>query len=474
MTVHRSHGPGRRPRTALRALLSALAFAALTIVPAAAQTSGPAPAAPAAEEPCLTGDPYDLAELKRVLSSTTPSSVPIRIGAHITAEYMGKANMVDTAEDEVEPGVVKDGVREPVEPDSETLPLDGSPIRVFNTRTQLQFRVTLSDTLLRDIYRCHERTGRTDAGGPADLDLIEGARLGFLPLMAQRSASTALAPSAAPVAGPVAPEGWSNNDDSRIRRTSTTLWPWRTITQSASNPNGEQSRCTMTLVGPRHMVTAAHCIVAFGTNNWKTRKLTPGRNGTGTGSEPYGTTLMTTNPPPGTEAWYFVPDPWMNPNTTNKWQWDIGAVVVIDRIGEQTGWMGYGAYGAGDLNKRNHLNRGYPSCDADYPERPANCQIANLYGDTKYCKIGEYYNQGSNGWNRNFSVSCDLSRGHSGSAIYHYRYDPALGKTVPVVIAVVSWHECFTCDSDDDYPNHVRRITPWVRDVISWLREEFP
>jgi len=450
----------------LLAVLSATAVVLLIAAPAAAQAP-----ADAAADPCLTGDPYRLAELTRVLSNASPSMGEIKIGDHITAQYVDHSKMLDGEVDDIEPGVVTDPSREPREPDPATLPLDGSAIRVFNTRTLAEFRVSLSDTLLRDIYDCHERTSRTSAGGPADLDLIEGNRWTLLPLL---RGGTTRPGAAVQVAGPTAPDGWSNNHDSRILRTPTTLWPWRTISQSASDPNGEQSRCTMTLIGPRHMVTAAHCVVEFGTSNWKTRKLTPGRNGTGSGSEPYGTTRMTPNPPAGTEAWYFVPDPWMNPNTTNKWQWDIAVVVVIDRIGEKTGWMGYGAWTASDLNTRTHYNRGYPSCNTDYPERPANCQIARLYGDTKSCKIGAYYNTGSNGWNRSISVSCDISRGHSGSAIYHYRYDPKLGKTVPVVAAVVSWHECFTCDDDDDYPNHARRITPWVRDVISWLREEFP
>jgi V8-like Glu-specific endopeptidase len=451
-------------------LLTATAVMLLIAAPAAAQA--PADTTDLAADPCLTGDPYRLAELTRVLSNASPSTDPIRIGDHITAQYVDHSKMSDTGPDEIEPGFVRDPSREPNEPYTDTLPLDGSAIRVFNTRTLAEFRVSLSDTLLRDIYDCHERTSRTAPGGPADLDIIEGSRWTLLPLLQGGAGRPAV--SAAQVAGPAAPDGWSNNHDSRIVRTQTTAWPWRTISQSASDPNGEQSRCTLTLIGPRHMVTAAHCVVEFGTSNWKTRKLTPGRNGTGSGSEPYGTTRMTPNPPPGTEAWYFVPDPWMNPSTTNKWQWDIAVVVVTDRIGEKTGWMGYGAWSASDLNTRTHYNRGYPSCNTDYPERPANCQIARLYGDTKSCKIGDYYNTGSNGWNRSISVSCDLSRGHSGSAIYHYRYDPKLGKTVPVVAAVVSWHECLTCAPGDDYPNHARRITPWVRDVISWLREEFP
>jgi hypothetical protein len=67
-----------------------------------------------------------------------------------------------------------------------------------------------------------------------------------------------------------------------------------------------------------------------------------------------------------------------------------------------------------------------------------------------------------------------MGRGHSGSPIYHYRYVPSWNADGPYVAAVVSWHECTTCDDDDEYPNHARRITPWVRDWISTLRETFP
>jgi hypothetical protein len=47
------------------------------------------------------------------------------------------------------------------------------------------------------------------------------------------------------------------------------------------------------------------------------------------------------------------------------------------------------------------------------------------------------------------------------------------------VAAVVSWHECLDdapgqCTTSDSFPNHARRITPWVRDALSWLKEQFP
>jgi V8-like Glu-specific endopeptidase len=311
-------------------------------------------------------------------------------------------------------------------------------------------------------------------GGPATRGAIEGqVLLTYFPaiFLGPRPAGGAL--------DLFGPQGWSNADDSRILRTPTTLYPWRTITQSSFSATDTESRCTMTLIGPRHLITAAHCLVDFGTTNWKARQLVPARDGVSV--MPYGSTQMTPNPPPGEEAWYIVPDPWLDPGTpsggTEEYQWDIGAVLMLDRLGDQTGWMGYNAYPASDLNTRNQLNRGYPRCNAQ--EAPDGCQPHRLYGDTQYCEVGYYHHPGSNNWNREFAFSCDISRGHSGSPLYHYRYVPSWGAQGPYVAAVVSWHECLDdapgqCTTADDYPNHARRITPWVRGWISWLKEQFP
>ena len=420
---------------------------------------------------CLAGDPYNLDALATVISSNTPPSIPVRVNDHITVQFVRSATMGDGGEDASQQGKPPTGNPAPVELPANQAKLDNGPLRIYNTRTGFEYRVTMSDTMLATIAACHEKQGLMEAGGPASLGMIEGQYPLYLPLIVQ---SSEVATANQPV--PQQLQGWSDNDDSRILRTPTTLWPWRAIPQSSTLPDGEQSRCTLTLVGPRHLITAAHCLVNFGTSDWKARKLIPARNGVDVA--PYGISRMTPNPPAGTEAWYIVPDQWLDPTTDStdaeEYQWDIGMVLMIDRLGDQTGWMGYGAYTASDLVTRDLYNRGYPSCNSSYAERPANCQIARLYGDTELCEIGDFHHVGSNGWNREFSVSCDISRGHSGSAIYHYRYSPSKGQNVPVVVAVVSWHQCFTCPDGDDYPNHVRRITPWVRNSISWLREQFP
>ncbi len=439
---------------------------------AAAQEASPGDPTSAAA-PCLVGDPFDLAQLAEVISRTAPPSTPVIINQHLKVEFVRSGQMND-ADELYGRGPTQSGPAQPTEPPFDSARIDAVPWRIFNTRTGFEFRVSMSDAMLRTIHNCHEQSGRTEAGGPADAGVIEGRTLVHLPAL-RREGRSLFGQQVRPLVGPLAEEGWSDGSDTRILRTPTTLWPWRAITQSSSWPNGEQSRCTLTLIGPRHLITAAHCLVTFGTSSWKTRKLTPARDGIDVA--PYGFSQMTTSPPAGTEAWYLVPDPWIDPGTPddiNKYQWDIGLVLMVDRLGEQTGWMGYGAYPASDLNQRNHLNRGYPGCQSDYAEKPAGCQMARLYGDTNYCEIGYYHNQGSNGWNREFAFSCDISRGHSGSAIYHYRYSQSKGIYVPVVTAVVSWHECFTCTASDDYPNHARRITPWMLSSISWLKEQFP
>ena len=109
-------GSLRQVRTVrtLLVLLGVTAVMLITAAPAAAQAD--AAAGPTAD-PCLTGDPYRLAELTRVLSNANPSTGPIKIGDHITAQYINHSKMIDADLDEVEPGVVTDPSREPREPE---------------------------------------------------------------------------------------------------------------------------------------------------------------------------------------------------------------------------------------------------------------------------------------------------------------------------------------------------------------------
>jgi V8-like Glu-specific endopeptidase len=393
-------------------------------------------------------------QLTKILSSDAPPSYQ-RISADIEVRLIGKGDLVagppkddEALRDDQKPG-------DDAEPTTGRVASAGS-MRVFNSRTRLEFEVTMSPALLMQLAKEQEGAGLTTASfgrdgkpGEPSADLVDGGKTGDAGITTQ---------------------GWSNGIDTRIVRSPTTAWPWRTISQF--NYGGSESGCTGTLIGPRHIITAAHCINAQGTNTWFSFTVTPGRNGVG--SAPYGSSFVSTSPAPGTEVWYFTPSAWRNPATSGPRQWDWGMVVIPNRLGDATGWMGYVARSKSLLTGQYNYNRGYPSCNPGFSERPAGCQTARLYGDKQKCGIGSGSYKNGDGWYRLIATSCDLSRGHSGSAISHYFYDSKIAATVPVVSMMVVSHTCFTCGPLDFYPNRARRITPGNLGTISWLRQAFP
>ncbi|MFN2178761.1 MAG: trypsin-like serine protease, partial [Candidatus Promineifilaceae bacterium] len=364
------------------------------------------------------------------------------------------------------------GDTDPKERDPEDVPPEEQVYNVFNTGNLWEYEVTMGPQMLDAIHARRDAAGETQATEPVDdPESLEMLLRLYLPMAAGGNSSAN------------ARMGWSNGNDSRIIRTPTTLWPWRTISQFHS-VGGNNSNCTGTLIGPRHLITAAHCINRMGTNVWYTFGVAPGRNGVST--MPYGDSTIDPNPSPGDPVrWYWTHSAWRNncenantATTAEKLEctkYDIGLIVIPDRLGEQTGWMGYVARPASALNVEDNLNRGYPKC-ANFSDQPANCQTARLYGHTGICSMGQYLEPLSNGWNRIIRNSCDISAGHSGSAVYHYWDPPQIpGNASYAVVAMVEvWHDCGQCGLFDFYPARARRITPGVLDVISWLRETFP
>jgi V8-like Glu-specific endopeptidase len=423
---------------------------------------------------CLPNDPHKLDDFLTVIGSDSPPRGPQTISPGLIVELLPAKGVLRQPPRAISPPPDEGGTADPAptEPAVDDAPFRQMQFTVFNSRTLNQFLVTLNQDMLNDIRACHEDKGWTSAtDGFATLEDAETLGNLFLPIVLREGAQPFADGSGVSVIDVVSPLGWSNGVDTRIVRTPTTVWPWRTISQFTYGNNSD-SGCTGTLIGPRHLVTAAHCINEKGTNNWYTVRVTPARNGINV--RPYNDSVISPNPAPGTEAWYFTPAAWRNPATATPTQWDWGLIVIPNRLGDQTGWMGYVARPGSALKQVSNLNRGYPQCGTDRGNAPAGCQIARMYGDTANCNIGDFYNPGPDGWNRRFSVSCDLSAGHSGSPVYHYFFDSQLAKWVPVVTAVVITESCTTCGPSDSYPNRARRITPGDLGTISWLRETFP
>jgi glutamyl endopeptidase len=203
--------------------------------------------------------------------------------------------------------------------------------------------------------------------------------------------------------------------DERKQVTNLTAFPYRVMGLLRSN----SGRCTGTLIGARHVLTAAHCVYDIKTNKWASDiRFT---------SASKDKTIRVVRSLAITEY-----------TKKHDINWDFALLILAEDYGSKVGWLGYG-YTNGAVNSTINI-AGFPADKSNYTMWRASCKIDKATSFLNY--------------------KCDTYGGMSGASVYEYRNSS--GQRI-----IVGIHKGSTSDS-----NYAVKINKTIYDKLKkWIAE---